>query len=281
MLNLKLIDVHCHLQFSAFDKDRDETVRRAFKNNIGIINAGANRESSKKAVELAEKYPQGLWAAVGLHPMETEVFDYEFFKKLANNGKVVAIGECGLDYHRIKNNESRIKNLQKDIFIKHIELAKEVNKPLMIHCRSGEAKRVSPQNEAGRDAFADLIEILIANYQLLITSIPGVLHFFTGSLDDAKKLLALGFYFTFGGLITFNRSFDEIIKFIPLERILLETDAPYVAPAPYRGQRNEPIYIIETAKKMAEIKGIVTADPFEEIVKQTTNNAAVVFNFAV
>ena len=275
-----LIDAHCHLQFPAFDRDRDETIRRAFKNNIGIINAGANKESSKKAVELARKYPQGLWAAVGLHPTEKEVFDYEFFKKLALDKKVIAIGECGLDYYRIKNNELGIRNLQKEVFIKHIELANELKKSLMIHCRSGEAEQVSPQNEAGRDAFDDLIEILKTrlHYDRAMDEklAPGVLHFFTGSLDDAKKLLAIGFYFTFGGLITFNRSFDEIIKFIPLERILLETDAPYVAPEPYRGKRNEPLYVIEIAKKIAEIKGI----SFNEAAVQTTKNALNLFKIA-
>ena len=275
-----LIDAHCHLQFPAFDRDRDETIRRAFKNNIGIINAGANKESSKKAVELARKYPQGLWAAVGLHPTEKEVFDYEFFKKLALDKKVIAIGECGLDYYRIKNNELGIRNLQKEVFIKHIELANELKKSLMIHCRSGEAEQVSPQNEAGRDAFDDLIEILKTrlHYDRAMDKklAPGVLHFFTGSLDDAKKLLAIGFYFTFGGLITFNRSFDEIIKFIPLERILLETDAPYVAPEPYRGKRNEPLYVIEIAKKIAEIKGI----SFNEAAVQTTKNALNLFKIA-
>ncbi|MEK7657808.1 MAG: TatD family hydrolase [Patescibacteria group bacterium] len=260
-----LIDAHCHLQFPAFDRDRDETIRRAFKNNIGIINAGANKESSKKAVELARKYPQGLWAAVGLHPTEKEVFDYEFFKKLALDKKVIAIGECGLDYYRIKNNELGIRNLQKEVFIKHIELANELKKSLMIHCR---------------DAFDDLIEILKTrlHYDRAMDEklAPGVLHFFTGSLDDAKKLLAIGFYFTFGGLITFNRSFDEIIKFIPLERILLETDAPYVAPEPYRGKRNEPLYVIEIAKKMAEIKNV----SFNEVARQTTENALNLFKIA-
>ncbi len=255
-----IIDVHCHLQFPAFDKDRDEIVQKSLKSGIGMINSGVDKKSSQKAVELAQKYKEGIYAAIGVHPHNvlTESFeDYEFFKKLAKDSKVVAIGECGLDYFRIKNNESEIKNLQKEIFIKHIQLAREINKPLMIHCR---------------DAFDDLIDILDAKYKLLNT-VPGVIHFFTGAFDDAKKLLEMGFYFTFGGLITYNRSFDEIIKYIPLERILSETDAPYVAPEPYRGKRNEPNYIIETVKKMAEIKNL----SFEEVCKIIYKNSKKVF----
>jgi TatD DNase family protein len=262
-----LIDSHTHLQFPQFDKDHEETIKRALDNNIWLVNVGADKESSIKAVELANKYKEGVYATVGVHPhkvrgekleMRNEIFDYEFFKKLALEPKVAAIGECGLDYYRIMNNELRIKNLQKEIFIKHVELAKEVNKPLMIHCR---------------DAFDDLI-VILRSYFFIHNSNKGIIHFFAGSPENAEKLLEMGFYFTFGGLITFNRDFDEIIKYIPLERIMLETDAPYVSPEPYRGKRNEPLYIIETAKRAAEIKGV----SFEEICEQTTENAKKIFN---
>lgn len=193
-------------------------------------------------------------ATVGAHPTEKEDFDYSFYRNLAENKKVVAIGECGLDYHRKEN-----KKEQKIIFLEHIRLSKEINKPLMIHCRG---------------AFGDLIEILIAGRQLLITDNPGVLHFFTGTIEDAGKLSDLGFYFNFGGLITFNRSFDEVVKFIPLERIMLETDAPYVAPLSMRYKRNEPYYISEIAQKLAEIKNV----SLEEVCEKTTNNAVKLFN---
>ncbi len=167
---------------------------------------------------------------------------------------MVAIGECGLDYHRKEN-----KKEQKIIFLEHIRLSKETNKPLMIHCR---------------DAFGDLIEILNDNRRFLIANNPGVLHFFTGTVEDAGKLSDLGFYFNFGGLITFNRSFDEVVKFIPLEKIMLETDAPYVAPASIRYKRNEPYYVSEIAQKLAEIKNI----SFEEVCEKTTANAVKNFN---
>ncbi|MDI6717603.1 MAG: TatD family hydrolase [Patescibacteria group bacterium] len=257
----KLIDAHIHVQFPQFNKDRDEIIKRAFDNEIWIINAGADYKSSVKAVELSQKYPNGVFATVGRHPTAKETYDFQYnkFLNLAENKKVVAIGECGLDYYyNPQTNAENIEN-QKRLFIEHIKLAKEVKKPLMIHCR---------------EAFPDLIKILIANYQLLIADRPGIFHFFTGALNDAKKLLEMGFYFTFGGLITFNREFDEIIKHIPMDRILTETDAPYVAPAPYRGQRNEPAYVIEVAKKMAEIKNI----SFEEIAKITIENAKRIFN---
>jgi TatD DNase family protein len=254
----KLIDAHTHLQFKNFDKDRDETIKRALDNGIWIVNAGANKELSEQAVEIAEKYPAGVWAAVGLHPDDAEEgLDYDFYKKLAQNEKVVAVGECGLDYYRLKPEDAESKKLQKEIFIKQIKLAKEVGKPLVIHCRQ---------------AFDDLIEILKANNESL-NNPPGIIHFFTGTAEDAQKLLEMEFYFTFGGLITYNRDFDGIIEKIPIEKIILETDAPFVSPAPFKGQRNEPLYVKEVAQKMAEIKNV----SLEEICRKTTANAIDIF----
>ena len=257
----KIIDVHTHLEFQFFGDYRNEALKKALDNRIFIINIGVNKKSYQEVVEIANKNSFGVWATIGQHPTENEEFDYNFYKKLAFDDKVVAIGECGLDYFRLQiaNRESQIEK-QKEIFIQHIKLANEVNKPLMVHCR---------------DAFDNLIEILqTTNYKLRANN---VIHFFTGTIDDAKKLLEMGFYFTFGGLITFNRSFDEIIKFLPLDKILLETDAPFVAPIPYRGKKNEPVYIIEIAKKMAEIKDV----SFEDICRQTTENAKVVFELKI
>lgn len=262
---IKLFDSHTHVQLEQFNKDRDEVIKRALDAGIWMVNVGDDKKTSIDAVELTEKYPEEVFASVGQHPTRKEIFDYDFYKKLAKNDKVVAIGECGLDYYhnqienvkiKNKNDNSKLKNfkeIQRDLFIKHIELSKEVNKPLMIHCR---------------EAFGDLIKILNSQSSLL-NPIPGILHFFTGALDDAKKLLGMGFNFTFGGLVTFNRDYDDVIKFLPLEKIMVETDAPYVAPAPYRGKRNEPVYVIEVAKKIAEIKGV----SFEKVCEQTTSNA--------
>ena len=154
---------------------------------------------------------------IGLHPTDADEggFDYDYYKELALDPRVVAIGECGLDYFRIKNNELGIKGKQKWAFEEQIRLASDVQKPLMIHCRN---------------AFGDLIEILTHNSKLLIPGRSGVIHFFSGTKDEAKKLADMGFYFTFGGVITFVRDYDEVIRFIPADRILSETDAPYVTP---------------------------------------------------
>ena len=301
---VKFFDAHTHTQFAAYDEDREFVIERALAVGVEMINVGTQKDTSLKAVELASKYENGVYAAVGLHPIHTEKsfhdekelglpaqaggdgaakeftsrgeeFDYDYYKNLALNEKVVAIGECGLDYYRLTE---ATKEKQKENFLKQIELAKEVKKPLMIHCRN---------------AFADLIKILAPNAYGLA---PSIVHFFSGSKDDARELLDLGFSFTFGGVITFARpariatparnavstagwqsvaggDYDEVIKFIPADRILSETDAPYVAPAPYRGKRNEPAYVIEVVKKLAEIKGI----EFEKAREQILENAKRIF----
>lgn len=257
---LKFFDVHTHNQFPQYNEDRDLVILRSLDAGVGMVQVGTDFLSSKKAVELAEKYKEGVYASVGLHPNDVakEKFNYEEYKKLAlSSKKVVAIGECGLDYYRVKDQGERDK--QKEVFKKHIELSREIGKPLMIHCR---------------EAFHDLTQILqMKSISGERFSSPGVIHFFSGSIDDAQKLLDLGFSFSFGGVITFTRDYDEQIRFIPLNKILLETDAPYVAPIPYRGKRNEPSYVIEVAKKIAEIKGAT----IEEVAQMTTQNTFQLF----
>ena len=234
---IKIIDAHTHVQFEQYEKDREEVVARSLALGIGMINAGADLKSSKEAVDLAHKYENGVWAAVGIHPTEPKDFDkLEEVEKLSADVKVVGIGECGLDYFRDK--EYKTQKKQKEIFEKHIEFSQKHKKPLVIHCR---------------EAFADTIDILTAHKKDLLPE-PGILHFFTGTIEDAKRLLDLNFSFTFGGLITFNRSFDEVLKFIPLEKIMVETDAPFVTPVPNRGKRNEPAFITSTVESLAKIK---------------------------
>lgn len=276
----KLIDVHTHTQFVAFKDDFKEVIQRALDAGIWMVNVGTQKDTSLKAIKIANKYSEGVYATVGIHPIHTdksfhdkqelggddeftsrgEEFDYEYYKKLVQDKKVVAIGECGLDYYHNRGNQIlnlKSQKLQKETFISQVELACEVKKPLMIHCR---------------EAYEDLIEILNTKYEILNTP-PGVMHFFSGTKEDAKKLLDMGFYFSFGGVITFTRDYDEIVKMIPINRILSETDAPYVTPAPYRGKRNEPIYIIEVVKKLAEIKDV----SFEETRERIFENARRVF----
>lgn len=278
--NPQLIDVHTHVQFHAFEEDADAVIQRALDAGTWMINVGTQRDTSVNAIALAEKFPEGVYATVGLHPIHTEKsyhdakelgtsaesmeftsrgedFNSDYYKKLAGHPKVVAIGECGLDYYRIRNHELGIRK-QKDAFLKQIELAKEVEKPLMIHCR---------------EAFKDLVDILDSCFLIHDSRSPGVIHFFSGTKEDARKLLDLGFSFSFGGVITFARNYDEAVRFIPLERIVLETDAPYVAPVPYRGKRNEPAFVSEVAKKIAELKGL----PLEDISRVTVANARSIF----
>ena len=271
---VRFFDVHTHVQFAAFKDDRKEVLERALKNDVWVVNVGTQRDTSESALELAEKYPEGVWAAVGLHPIHAdksyhdaeelgggeaaleftsrgEEFDYDYYKKLAENHKVVAIGECGLDYYRLS---ADTKKKQKEIFEKQIALSNEIKKPLMVHCR---------------EAFADLIEILSEQR----SSVAGIVHFFSGTTENAGKLMDLGFSFSLGGVLTFARDYDKVVKYIPMGRILLETDAPYVAPVPYRGKRNEPAYVIEVAKKIAEIKDLT----LEEVAVLTFQNAERIF----
>jgi TatD DNase family protein len=246
---IRFFDIHAHLNFPDFDVDRKEVVGRAGDAGVAVINVGADKESSEKAVELAEQN-DNMWASVGLHPNDAEEFDYDFYKKLALNKKVVAIGECGLDFYRAPKNQFK---KQEEIFIKQIELANEVNKPLMLHIRR---------------AYEEAYEILKTHAKVKCN-----LHFFAGTLEDAKKFLELGFYFSFTGVITFARNYDEIIRFLPIDKIMSETDCPFVAPEPFRGKRNEPAYVVEVVKKIAEIRG----EDFEKVRAQLLSNARIFF----
>ena len=264
MNNIELFDTHSHINFPDFNKDREDVVKRSLENGVRMIIIGTSADNSARAVEIANQYESGVYASVGLHPTDKEDddFDINYYRGLAKNPKVVAIGECGLDYYHPQN----YKEKQKNIFKKQIELATEVNKPLIIHCR---------------DAHNDVLNILQNYFLNLKSGKNGVIHFFSGSWEQAQKYFNLGFLISFTGVITFpplrrasTSDYDEIIKKAPLEKIILETDAPFVAPIPYRGQRNEPLYVKEVAQKIAEIKGI----SYEEAAKITTKNAVELFN---
>ncbi len=276
----KYIDIHSHLNFKVFDEERDEVIKRALDNDTWVINVGTQVDTSKQAIELAHKYKEGVYATVGLHPIHTgksfhdkqelgdegeeftsrgEIFNKEIYRKLLADPKVVAMGECGLDYYRT---ELESIEKQKEIFIEQIELANELNKPLMLHIR---------------DAYTDALAIL-KKY----AKVKGVVHFFTGTLEEAKGFLDFGFMISFAGVTTFPPKkdgtgchYNEVIKNIPLDMILTDTDSPYVAPVPYRGKRNEPVYVREIVKKIAEIKNL----PEEEVRDAIVANAKRVFTF--
>ena len=270
----RLIDVHTHTHFAAYENDTPKVINRALEGGVWLVNVGTQRDTSKGAIEIAEKYKEGVYATVGLHPIHTsesyhdekelgggeaakaftsrgEELDRDVYIELASHEKVVAIGECGLDYYRL---DESTKEKQAEAFITQMEVASTVGKPLMIHCR---------------EAFPDLIKILKDNKNKLIKGRAGITHFFTGTPEHARELKELGFYFSFGGVVTFTRDYDEAIKEIGIDRIVLETDAPYVSPEPFRGKRNEPAHIKYIAEKVAEILG----EDLTKVEEQTTKNA--------
>ncbi|MFA6136172.1 MAG: TatD family hydrolase [Candidatus Paceibacterota bacterium] len=253
-MNLKIIDAHTHVQFEQYDKDREGVIKRALDKEIGMINAGADLKSSQEAVNLAHKY-DGIWATVGLHPTDAkkDLDKFDEIGKLAADDKVVGIGECGMDFYREEDRNNRV--IQEELFIKHIKLSDQIKKPLVIHCR---------------EAFPGTFEIL-ENHKDFLLKNAGIFHFFTGGIEEAKKALNLGFSFTFGGLITYNRQFDEVIKYIPIENILIETDAPFVSPLSHRKERNEPSFVGEVLESISVIKNMSLEETEKIIFKNTTD----------
>ncbi len=251
-----IVDTHAHLDFEAFDADRAEVILRAREAEIGaIINVAIDRASSEASVALASEYPD-VWATVGVHPHDAASVteeDYAELLKLGKHPKVVAVGEVGLDYYRNLSPEER----QKEVFRDMLTLARELDLPLIIHTRA-----------AGEDTLAVLREALREG------PLRGVFHCFSGDVEMARQVLGLGFYISFCGNLTFKNSrAPEVLKEVPLERLLLETDSPFLAPVPYRGKRNEPAYVRLTARKIAEVKGV----PVSEVSAVTTRNAVELF----
>jgi TatD DNase family protein len=266
-----LIDSHCHLQFNAFNQDRLEIVNRMRQENISGIIVGGNYEESQEAIELAEK--ENFFASIGLHPIhveeindgfqgvvKAEKFEKEKFIEFLKNPIVKAIGECGLDYFHLQD-ESK-KQEQKEIFEAQVDLAKEFKKPLILHIR----------DKGDFSSYQDVLDIL--QEKKYSGENIGVVHFFSANWEIAQKFLELGFYLSFTGVITFTHQYDEIIKNTPIERLLVETDSPYVAPNPFRGKRCEPVYVKYVAQRIAEIKNI----SLEEVAKQTTENCIKLFD---
>ncbi len=246
---MKLFDSHCHLQMPQFDTDRDAVLVRMKEKDMGAVVIGTDFEVSKAGIELARQH-DFLWASAGLHPNDSEQFDISKYEELAKDPKVVAIGECGLDYFRSKPDG------QKERFEQQIALAQKLNKALVVHCR-----------DAHDDCFSILQNTRIA------AKVPVVMHFFTGSVELAQKYLDLGCYLSFPGPITYTDMYDDSIRVCPLEKMLIETDAPFAAPVPYRGKRNEPAYVSEVAAKIAAVKGISV----EEVARQTVLNSQHIF----
>lgn len=245
-MQIKYVDTHCHLQFEQYAQDDVGLIERMHDEGVAGIVVGVDLESSQKAVALAEKY-EHLYASVGLHPNQVndERYDISSYRVLAAHPKVVAIGECGLDYFRPIEMNDEVKEKQKELLQQHIALAAEIYKPLIIHCRP---------SKGTMDAYRDAIDIL-KEAKAEHPDLRGDIHFFVGGVDEAQACIAIDFTISFTAVITFARDYDEVIKSVPLASILCETDAPYVAPASRRGTRNDPLAVIEVVSKIAEIRG--------------------------
>lgn len=267
-MKARYVDAHCHIQFSEYAQDEDAVVGRMRDAGVAGIVVGVDLASSRSALARAEKHPH-LFASVGLHPNHaiTEAFDAEAFRALAAHPKAVAIGECGLDFFRPAEVTEEVKEKQKELFKRHIALAAELDKPLIVHARP---------SKGSMDAYHDLIGIL-KEAQAAHPSLRGDIHFFVGGVPEAQALVALSFTLSFTAVITFARDYDAVIKAVPLASILSETDAPYVAPASRRGERNDPLAVEEVAAKIAEIRG---EDP-ENVRKTLVENAKRMFALGV
>jgi TatD DNase family protein len=266
-MEIKYFDAHCHVQFDQYDADREALITQMQERDVAGIVVGCDLESSKKAMALAEQH-DNLWASIGLHPNHEhdEWYEAENYRALAERAKVVAIGECGLDYFRPTTVDDETKRKQKALLNDHIELAAELDKPLIIHSRP---------SKGTQDAYQDLITILTEAKQKY-RKLRGDIHFFVGGIEEMRALHALGFTTSFTAVITFARDYDAVIKAAPLDMILSETDAPYVAPASRRGQRNDPLAVEDVAAKIAAIR---VEDP-EVIRRALVANAKRLFGIA-
>lgn len=278
-----LIDSHAHLNFKAFDKDWQEAVQRSLDDDIWMVNIGSQFATTCKAIEMAQQYPEGVYASAGFHPIHVkgkkiqdedegegwEEFNKEKLLELAKEEAVVCVGETGLDYYRVEDFENKEK--QAEIFKEHCQIAQEINKPLMVHCRDISVSNEDYPKLEKNQAYKDILNIL-KDYPDLV----GAIHCFGGSLEIAQEFIKKGFYIGFTGVITFKKKAEElqeVVKSLPLENILVETDCPYLSPEPYRGKRSEPLYVKYVAQKIAELKNI----SFEEVANQTTQNARQLF----
>ncbi len=267
----RYIDVHTHLNLDAFAGDFREVAVHTHDEGVAYINVGTGKDTSARAVELAD-VASGVYATVGVHPVRAggthdddgsgpEVeFDYALYKEMVMKDGVVAIGECGFDYFRV---EKDTKPRQERGFIEQIELANECGKPLMLHIRDV---------KGSMGAYEDALQVLKVHAKVL-----GNVHFFAGTYDIAKQFWDIGYTTSFTGVVTFAHEYDETVQNAPIEMLHAETDAPYVSPVPYRGQRNEPLHVREVYKRIAELRG----EDEEEVRLQLLENARKLFGVSL
>ncbi len=251
-----LFDTHVHLNARHFMEDREEVIARAFEQGVTrMVVVGFDDETIPLALEIAEAH-EGIYASVGWHPVDAidyRAHHYDYLKELSQHPKVVALGEMGLDYHW----DTSPKDVQEKVFRTQIRLAKEVNLPIIIH---------------NREATEDVLRIL---QEEKAGEVGGIMHCYSGTVEQIQPFLDMNFYLSLAGPVTFKNAPEakEVAKHIPLDRLLIETDAPYLAPHPYRGKRNEPAYVTKVAETIAELRGMT----YEEICRVTTENALTIY----
>ena len=287
---MKLIDTHTHVNLRAFKDDAPETIQRALDAGVAVVNVGTQIDTSREAVAMLKKFPNDVYAVIGLHPTHTYHHDYEddeevkfktreesfdagLYQALLDDAgedakRIVGIGECGLDYYRMPEDRyaEEIKSLERDAFEKQIQFALKNNKALCIHCRP---------SEGTQDAYEDMLEI-VKRVKMENPQLRFEVHCYTGNLELALEFAKLGGFIGLNGIITFDKTgrSEEVVKGLPLEFMILETDAPYLTPKLNRGKRNEPSYLPEVAEKIAEWKEVAV----EEVAEVTTMNARELFN---
>ncbi len=289
--DVRIIDTHCHVNFQPYRDDWKQVVERAFGAGVGMINVGTNLQTSTRAVEIAEEVGEGMVAAIGLHPIhlakdiressifggkeytfttKSEPFDKRKFFEISQSPTVVGVGESGLDYFHLDDFRSaemtgeQYISLQKETLYEIMGFAREIGKPHIFHCRDA------------YDDFAALVQQFTDTQDASGAGVVrGVVHCFTGTWEQAQKILDLGLYIGFTGIVTFPnaKALQEVARQAPLDRMLLETDSPYLAPQSVRGQRNEPVHVWHVADQIAALKGISR----DAVAQQTTRNAAAVF----
>ena len=265
-----LIDTHSHLNFKAYDKDRDQVIARCQEKGMAVINVGAQFQTSRTAIELCDDY-NNFYAPVGLHPIHVydEDFEIKDYQALIDD-RVVAVGETGYDFYHITLKRDNFKDKpqdeiiakQKEVFLKHLDLALENDLAVILHGRNG---------IEGREVYSEMLDIVKEKGIK-----RAVFHFYSGSLEIGKKITEAGYYIGIDGPVTFKKNVEElqeIAKLIPLDKILIETDSPYLTPEPHRGERNESIYVEHVAEKIAELRGISK----DEVIEQTWQNAKNLF----
>lgn len=280
MANYAFFDIHSHLHDKAFKDDAEDVIQEMKEYGVATITVGTDYALSKEAVGLAEHH-ENLYVTVGLHPADnvTEEFDKGAFEKLlTESSKIVAIGECGLDYHYIENfferdkvskglthNKDAEADRQKRIFEEQVHFACEHNLPLMLHGRPSKGQM---------DAYEDMLHILENAKKQHGLKLRGNAHFFVGTIEIAKRFVDIGFTMSFSGVITFTKDYDDVVRYLPITMIQAETDSPYATPAPFRGKRNSPMYVQEVVAKIAVLRG----EPFEEVRQQLLENVKRVFD---